>query len=267
MTLGQRNREATQVVDPTTRAGVGGFPSTGVREKEGPMSKEHILVVEDEEDIQELIEYNLAREGYRVTCVGSGEEGVKVARAQLPDLVVLDLMLPGRDGLEVCKTLRADDRTARIPILMLTAKSEEADVVLGLELGADDYLGKPFSPRVLVARAKAALRRTGQAAGTKGAPGPTLKIHDIVIEPGRHAVRIQGEPIDLTLTEFRILHLLAKRPGWVLSRDQIIEAIRGEDYPVTPRSVDVHIAGLRKKLGSAGKHLSTVRGVGYRLEE
>ncbi|MBK8230700.1 MAG: response regulator transcription factor [Candidatus Eisenbacteria bacterium] len=230
------------------------------------MLKEHILVVEDEDDIQELVEYNLAREGYRVTCVGSGEEALKVARAQIPDLVVLDLMLPGRDGLEVCKTLRADERTARIPILMLTAKSEESDVVLGLEVGADDYLAKPFSPRVLVARAKAALRRTTTAVAEKGA-GQTLKVHEIVIEPGRHAVRIEGEPIDLTLTEFRILHLLARRPGWVHSRDQIIEAIRGEDYPVTPRSVDVHIAGLRKKLGSQGKYLTTVRGVGYRFEE
>ncbi len=229
------------------------------------MPKDHILVVEDEEDIQELVEFNLAREGYKVTVVGSGEEGLRIARTQSPDLIVLDLMLPGLDGYAVCKALKSDSRTAPIPIVMLTAKGEESDVVTGLELGADDYVTKPFSPRLLLARAKAALRRHAPGAATD--EGVLLKVHDIVIEEGRHAVRVKGRAIDLTLTEFKILHLLARRPGWVFTRDQIIEAIRGEDYPVTTRSVDVHIAGLRKKLGTAGKYVETVRGVGYRLEE
>ncbi len=228
------------------------------------MAEEHILVVDDEEDILELVEYNLTRQGFRVSTAATGEEALAVARAQLPDLVVLDLMLPGVDGLDVCRILKNDPLTARVPIIMLTAKTQEADVVTGLEVGADDYVTKPFSPRVLLARIRAVLRRkeTGPAADLE-----TVKVRDIVIHPGRHEVLVKGKPVKLTYTEFGVLHLLARRPGWVFTRSQIVDAVRGPDYPVTERSVDVQIAGLRKKLGACGDTIETVRGVGYKLKE
>lgn len=228
------------------------------------MARERVLVVDDEEDILQLVDYNLSKEGYKVTSVTSGEEAISRARADVPDLVVLDLMLPGVDGLEVCRRMRADPATSRIPIVMLTAKGEEADIVTGLELGADDYIAKPFSPRVLIARVKAVLRRNRAEPLTET---DIIKAHDILIDPGRHQVSIDGAPIDLTLTEFRILHILARRPGWVFTRYQIVEASRGEDSEVTDRSVDVHIVSLRRKLGSAGDAIETVRGVGYRFRE
>ena len=228
------------------------------------MAKEQILVVDDEEDLLELVQYNLSKEGYRVTCVATGEDAIKAARTRLPDLVVLDLLLPSVDGLEVCKLLKGDPKTKHIPVVMLTAKGEESDVVTGLELGADDYITKPFSPRVLVARVKAALRRR-----TKSTPDDSLaiKIHELVIHPGRHEVLISGEPVTLTFTEFRLVHFLAQRPGWAFTRSQIVDAVKGEDYPVTERSVDVQVAGLRKKLGDCGHYVETVRGVGYRFKE
>ena len=228
------------------------------------MAGESILVVDDEEDIVELVSYNLAKEGYRVTGAGSGEQALAKVRAKQPDLVLLDLMLPGLDGLEVCRVLKRDPALQHVPIIMLTAKSQDADIVAGLELGADDYVTKPFSPRVLVARVRAVLRRrsTGPPSATE-----TIRRHGIVIHPGRHEVLAQGEPIELSATEFRILHLLARRPGWVFTRDQIVQAVHGEDYPVTERSVDVQIVGLRKKLAGEGKHIQTVRGVGYRFRE
>jgi two-component system phosphate regulon response regulator PhoB len=228
------------------------------------MAKERILVVDDEEDILELVRYNLAREGYQVTGVASGEEALVKARNQAFDVILLDLMLPGLDGLDVCRGLRSHSSTANIPILMLTAKGEDADIVTGLELGADDYVTKPFSPRVLLARIKAVLRRQGQKEDDETA---LVKIHDLTINPARHEVLLKGRSIELTATEFRILHFMARRAGWVFSRDQIISAIRGGDYPVTDRSVDVQIAGLRKKLGPAGAWIETVRGVGYRIKE
>ena len=228
------------------------------------MAHESILVVDDEEDILELLRYNLAKEGYRVTCVASGEEAVKAAKARLPDLILLDLLLPGMDGLEVCRVLKGEDRTRSIPIIMLTAKGEEADIVAGLELGADDYVTKPFSPRVLLARLRAALRRKVTAAPAETAP---LKVHQLVIDPGRHEVLLAGRPLDLTLMEFQLLHLLARRPGWVYTRSQIVQGVHGDDYAVTERSIDVHLVGLRKKLGSFGKNLETVRGIGYRLKD
>jgi two-component system alkaline phosphatase synthesis response regulator PhoP len=228
------------------------------------MAQEHILVVDDEEDILELVRFNLAKAGYRVTCVASGEDALRVARTKLPDLVLLDLMLPGVDGLEVCNTLKRDHKTANIPVVMLTARGEEADIVSGLELGADDYITKPFSPRVMLARIRAVLRRRSQ----KPAEEKTiLKLRDLVIHPGRHEVTVRGKRADLTSTEFKILHLLARRPGWVFTRQQIIDATRGEEYPVTDRSVDVHIVGLRRKLGAIGKQIETVHGVGYRFRE
>lgn len=230
------------------------------------MSRETILVVDDEEDILELVSYNLSREGYQVHRAATGEEGLESVRTTLPDLVVLDLMLPGVDGLEVCKQIKADSRTSHIPIIMLTAKGDEADMVTGLELGADDYVPKPFSPRVLLARVKTVLRRRGAVAAPEG-DSKTITIHGLVINPGRHEVSVKGKVVELTFTEFRILHTLAKRPGWVFSRYQIVDAVRGEDYPVTDRSVDVQIAALRKKLGSYGRYIETVRGIGYRFKD
>jgi len=228
------------------------------------MEKVTILVVDDEEDILELVKYNLAREGYDIETALTGEDTLKRAETMPIDLIVLDLMLPGIDGLEVTRQLKKSPRTQRIPIVMLTAKGEEADVVTGLELGADDYITKPFSPRILVARVKSVLRRISQPAfEAKG----VIRIHELMIHPGRREVHAGGELIKLTYTEFQVLQYLAKRPGWVATRYQIVDAVRGSDYPVTDRSVDVQIVGLRKKLGTYGKYIETIRGVGYRLKE
>jgi two-component system phosphate regulon response regulator PhoB len=228
------------------------------------MVKETILVVDDEEDILELVKYNLAREGYQVVCAATGEDAIAKAKRKLPDLILLDLMLPGMDGLEVCKLLKKDSKTEHIPIIMLTAKSEEADVVSGLEVGADDYIAKPFSPKVLTARVRTMLRRK-----TKNASDniETIKVHELIIDPKRHEVLVAGKAITITFTEFAILHCLAKRPGIVFSRYQIVDAIRGSDYPVTDRSIDVQIVSLRKKLGSAAKYLETIRGIGYKFRD
>jgi two-component system alkaline phosphatase synthesis response regulator PhoP len=228
------------------------------------MANEHVLAVEDEEDILELVRYNLEKEGYRVTGVVSGEEALRHARSRPPDLIVLDLMLPGMDGLTVCRELKQDAKTRDLPIIILTAKGEEADIVAGLELGADDYVTKPFSPRVLLARLRAVLRRRR---AEPAAETDTLKIHGMVIHPGRHEVLVQGRPVDLTATEFRLLAFLARRPGWVFTRSQIVQGVQGEDYAVSERAVDVQIVGLRKKLGPAGQYIETVRGVGYRLKD
>ncbi len=228
------------------------------------MTKKSILIIEDEADILELIKYNLERDGFRTSGAASGEEGLKAARSKVPDLVVLDLMLPGLDGLEVCRLLKADAKTKQIPIVMVTAKGEESDVVTGLELGADDYITKPFSPKVLVARLRTVLRRRSQPAISEDA---VIAIHDIVVDPGRHQVTVKGKAVDLTVTEFGILRLLAGRPGWVFTRYQIVNEVRGDDILVTDRTVDVQIVGLRKKLGTHGKLIETVRGVGYRMKE
>jgi len=227
------------------------------------MSKEKILVVEDGEDIQELVRFNLVREGYDVTCSDSGEDAIAAARQDPPDLVVLDLMLPGVDGLEVCKVLRGESKTAGCAIVMLTAKGEEADVVTGLELGADDYVTKPFSPRVLLARIKAVLRRRKKEEVDETA---RLVFDDLVIDPVRHEVLVEERPIKLTATEFRILKFLARRPGWVFTRYQIVDGAHGPDYPVTDRSIDFQMVGLRRKLGSCARYIETVRGVGYRFK-
>ena len=228
------------------------------------MPKEKILVVDDEEDILELVKYNLEREGFQITCAESGEKALKSTRHERPDLIVLDLMLPGIDGLEVARQLKQDLKTAGIPIVMLTAKGEEADIVTGLELGADDYITKPFSPRVLIARIKAVLRR--QSTQPKD-PDQILNIGNLTIDSGRRTVSAAGNNVDLTFSEFQILRYLAARPGWVFTRSQIVDAVRGDNYPVTDRSVDVQIAGLRKKLGLHGDYIETVRGVGYRFKE
>ena len=228
------------------------------------MANETILVVDDEEDILELIRFHLARDGYTVTTSASGEDAIKQARRQRFDLIVLDLMLPGVDGFEVAKTLKADPKTGAVPILMLTARGEDADIVTGLEIGADDYVTKPFGPRVLCARVKSVLRRRGQAPVDEG---QVLRFQDLEIDPGRRVVTVGGAPLELTFTEFQLLLVLARRPGWVFTRSQIVDAVRGSDYPVTDRSVDVQVVGLRKKLGPHGKVIETVRGVGYRFKE
>jgi two-component system alkaline phosphatase synthesis response regulator PhoP len=228
------------------------------------MAREQILVVDDEENLLELIGYNLTKEGYRVTCASTGEEAMQKARSELPGLIVLDLLLPTVDGLEVCKFLKNDPKTQHIPIIMLTAKGEEVDIVTGLEVGADDYVTKPFSPRVLLARIKAVLRRKSKEPTDEAA---TIKIHELVIDPVRHEVLVESKPVSLTFTEFRLLHVLAQRRGRAFTRIQIVDAVMGEDYPVTDRSVDVHVASLRKKLGPMGAYIETVRGVGYRFKE
>jgi two-component system alkaline phosphatase synthesis response regulator PhoP len=228
------------------------------------MPKAHILVVDDEEDILELVQYNLAKSNYTCTCVASGTEALNTARTILPDLILLDLMLPGLDGLEVCGILKHDAKTRHIPIMMLTAKGAETDIVRGLETGADDYVTKPFSPKVLVARVGAVLRRPPRESQEEAA---SLRIHDFVIHPGRHEVLLEGQPVELTHTEFKVLYYLAKRPGWVFTRSQVVDAVHGDGYPVTDRSVDVQIVGLRKKLGTHGECIETVRGVGYRFKE
>ncbi|MDG1992152.1 MAG: response regulator [Pirellulales bacterium] len=225
--------------------------------------RHNILVVDDEEDLLELVRYTLAKEGHSITCVDTGEKAVDSVRQRLPDLIVLDLMLPGIDGLEVCRRLKRDSKTREVPIIMLTAKSEERDVIIGLDGGADDYVTKPFSPRVLLARVKSLMRR--KDAELRAQHDTTIQIRELVIHPGRHEVTLQGEPIKLTYTEFALLQFLAKRPGWAYTRSQIVDAVKGEDYPVTERSVDVQVAGLRKKLGDFGGNIETVRGVGYRF--
>jgi two-component system phosphate regulon response regulator PhoB len=232
--------------------------------------KRSVLVVEDEEDIRELVSYTLLKEGYQVTSVASGEEALAHAAAQPPDLVVLDLMLPGVDGLTVCQRLRSNPATCAVGIVMLTAKGEEADVVTGLNVGANDYITKPFSRSVLIARVRAVLRSVPSIAdaGPRTAdPEETVKIHNIVVHPGRHEVLVDGSPVDLSVTEFRVLMVLARKPGWVFTREQILDAVHGDSYAITNRAVDVQIVGLRRRLGTAGQHIETVRGVGYRLKE
>lgn len=232
------------------------------------MAKKSILVVEDEEDIQQLVSYNLVRAGFDVDCADSGEDALRRLREKIPDLILLDLMLPGVDGSEVCRNLRINEATREVPVIMLTARGEESDVVAGLDLGADDYITKPFSPGVLISRIKAVLRRkVKEAAAPPREAGNIVHIHDLVIDPGRHEVKVAGELVDLTLTEFGILEFLAKRPGWAFSRQQIIDAVRGYEYIITPRAIDVQIFSLRKKLGETGQKVETVRGVGYRLKD
>ena len=228
------------------------------------MTNPTILVVDDEEDLLELLKYDLTREGFRVVCASTGEQALVMARSEIPDLILLDLMLPGLDGLQVTRRLKEDPETRDIPIAMLTARGEEADIVTGLELGAEDYITKPFSKRVLAARLKTLLRRKRAEPADGEAP---LTIRDLTIHPGRHEVLVKGARVQLTFTEFGILHFLARRPGWVFTRTQIVDAVRGEDYFVTDRAIDVQIVGLRKKLGIAAAYIETVRGVGYRFKE
>lgn len=229
------------------------------------MAREKIVVIEDEPDILEMIEYNLGREGYAVESASSGDEGVKMILREAPDLVLLDLLLPGLDGIEVCRKLKMDPVTQKVPIIMVSAKGEESDIVLGLGVGADDYVTKPFSPKELIARVKAVLRRGSlkdeEAEGERIVRGPLL------IDAMRHEVRIDGEPVSLTATEFRLLHLLAAHPGRVFTRDQLVSRVIGGGAAVIDRNIDVHVRAIRKKLGEHRTLIGTVRGVGYRFQD
>jgi two-component system phosphate regulon response regulator PhoB len=226
------------------------------------MANETILIVEDEADIRELIRYNMEREGYKVVECASSEEANDYLNRSLPDLILLDLMLPGTDGFAFCRAVRAAERTAKMPVIMVTARDEDADIVAGLEVGADDYMTKPFSARILSARVRAVLRRRATEPDDEK---DVLVRGPIEIDRKHHAVKIDGEPVILTLSEFKMLDLFLKRPGMVFSRYQIVDAVHGEDYPVTDRSVDVQIVGLRRKMGVCSHLIETVRGVGYRM--
>jgi two-component system, OmpR family, alkaline phosphatase synthesis response regulator PhoP len=233
------------------------------------MVRQSVLVVEDEEDIRELVSYNLLKEGYQVAGVASGEDALTAVESRTPDLVLLDIMLPGLDGLSVCRKLKGNPKFESIPIIMLTAKGEEPDIVAGLNMGADDYVTKPFSPKVLLARIQAVLRRaeTEQEVSPEEQESKIVEIRDLRIHPGRHEVFVCGKPAELTATEFKLLHFLVQRPGWVFTRQQILDGVHGDNYAITDRAVDVQIVGLRRKLGPVGSYIETVRGVGYRFKE
>ncbi len=227
------------------------------------MAKSTILVIDDEKDFIELVKYNLEKEAFIVKGVLDGESGLASVARDLPDLAVIDLMLPGMDGLEVCRRLRSDPRTSSVPIIMLTAKSAESDRVVGLELGADDYVTKPFSPRELAARVKAVLRRS-----TPQNTAPAIiRRGDLTIDLNRRDVSCESTSVSLTASEFRLLHFLANHPGQVFSRSELIDGAMGRDISVVDRTVDVHITSLRKKLGNCGESIETVRGFGYRFKE
>lgn len=226
--------------------------------------KEKILVVDDEKDILELIDYNLTKNGYRVKTAISGEDALELIKENGYDLLILDLMLPGIDGLDLCKIIKADRNKSNLPVIMVTAKTEEADKVAGLEIGADHYVTKPFSPRELLAIVKATLRRKTTKHEEEAA---IIERGDMKIHTGRHEVTLSDKKIELTNLEFKILVVLARKPGWVMTRYQIVDATRGEDISVTDRSVDVHIVSLRKKLGKYSNYIETIRGVGYKFKE
>lgn len=227
------------------------------------MAKPTLLIVDDEEDIRELVRLQLEREHYATLTCETGERALELARQKQPGGIILDLMLPGIDGLEVCRKLKQDPKTQAIPIVMLTAKGEESDIITGLELGADDYVTKPFSGRVLVARLRAVLRRHALPSQEE----EVLSHGGIEMDMARREVRVNGEPVKMTFTEFNILHILARRPGVVFTRYKIVDALHGNDYLVTDRAVDVQIVSLRKKLGPCGNAIETVRGVGYRFKD
>jgi two-component system phosphate regulon response regulator PhoB len=227
------------------------------------MAKGTILVIDDEKDLIELVRYNLEREGFDVIGAPDGESGLKMAAQSQPDVILVDVMLPGIDGLDVCRMLRSNNRTARIPVIMLTAKSAESDRVVGLELGADDYVTKPFSPRELGARVKAVLRRTS----LHQEPPDVVRRGDLFIDLSRREVFCKDRAVVLTATEFRLLQFLADRPGRVFSRSEIIDGSLGRDVAVLDRTIDVHVMALRRKLGRCGEWIETIRGFGYRFRE
>jgi len=226
------------------------------------MSKRRVLIIEDDRDIVEMLEYNLQEAGYETISALNGESGIAAAKKERPDLIVLDIMLPIIDGFEVCRTLKKDDTVANIPIIILSAKSQETDKIIGLELGADDYVTKPFSPRELIARTKAILRR-GRVQRTDS----RIERGNIVIDSTKHKVTVNGCDVLLTFTEFKLLEFMARRPGVVFSRSQILDAVSGEDAMVYDRTVDAHVKSLRHKLGPAKDCIETVWGAGYRFRE
>ncbi|MAI86916.1 MAG: DNA-binding response regulator [Candidatus Marinimicrobia bacterium] len=223
-----------------------------------------VLVIEDEPDIMELIEFNLKKYNYNVLLANNGEKGLKDARSFEPDLILLDLMLPGIQGIDVCRVIKSDENIKNTPIIILSALGQEEDIVKGLDAGADDYVSKPFSLDILNARIKSVLRR--YIRNDYGDANKTIVLKGIKISPRTREVTIEGELISLTYTEFQILHLLISHPGWVFTRYQIIDKIRGENYPVTDRSIDFQIVGLRKKMLGKGNLIETIRGVGYRFQ-
>ncbi len=227
------------------------------------MSREKILVVEDEVDILELIDFKLSREGFQIIQAADGEAGLEKARSEDPDLMLLDIMLPGLDGLEICRRLKRDPLTESIPIIFVSAKGEESDVVAGLELGADDYLIKPFSPRELAARAKAVLRRHSRKKDDRSAE--RVSFPGLIVDPMKHEVLVDGEAIDFTATEFRLLEFLARYPGRAFTRRQLLGRVIGDEAEVVDRNIDVHVRALRKKLGDQQDRIETLRGVGYRF--
>ena len=229
------------------------------------MAKSKVLVIEDEPDILEVIQYNLEREGHKVIACRNGEQGLSKIRTDNPDLVILDLMLPGMDGVEVCRQVKSDPVLRAIPIIMVTAKSEESDIVLGLGIGADDYITKPFSPRELIARVKVVLRRgpLREESGT----GERVVRGSLTIDLGRYEARAAEQLLNLTPTEMRLLHFLASHPGRVFPRAHLLSRVIGEDAIVTDRNIDVHVRALRQKLGEHESLIETVRGVGYRFAE
>jgi two-component system phosphate regulon response regulator PhoB len=231
--------------------------------------KQHVLIVEDEPEIAKLIRFHVDREGLESRIVASGRTALEIVDREPPDLVLLDLMLPDLDGLEVCRRLKRSDRTRSVPVVIVSAKGEEADIVTGIELGADDYVTKPFSPAILIARVKNVLRRAGGGPGATPESGTRIELAGgtIVIDDDRHAVSAFGKPVELTVTEYGILRFLAQRPGFVRTRDQIISAVHGQNTILSSRTVDVHVTALRRKLGAAGKVVETVRGIGYRMTE
>lgn len=229
------------------------------------MQPAKVAIIEDEADILEVIEYNLAREGFQVYQATDGETALRLVQSETPDLVLLDLMLPKVDGLEVCRRLKADQKTRGIPIIMVTAKGEESDIVLGLGIGADDYVTKPFSPKELVGRVKAVLRRGPLQ--EEVSPQDRISVGSLVVDPARHEVKLDGERVSFTPTEFRLLHFLASHPGRVFTREQILDRVSGEGVFIVDRNVDVHVRALRKKLAKHAKLIETIRGVGYRFQD
>jgi len=229
------------------------------------MKDQKIIFIEDESDLREVIEHNLIREGYQVYSSSDGENGLQLIREKSPDLILLDLMLPGLDGLDVCRALKTDAITRAIPIIMVTAKGEESDIVLGLGIGADDYVTKPFSTKELIARIKAVLRRSSLKEDQSGQE--RIVRGEVVIDMGRHEVQVEGESVVFTATEFRLLHFLASHPGRVFTRDQLLSRVIGEDAYVIDRNIDVHIRSIRKKLGEHLDLIETIRGVGYRFRD
>lgn len=228
--------------------------------------RKKIAVIDDEPDIGELLKYNLEQEGYQVELISEGERALERLRLQRPDLVILDLMLPGVSGMELCRQMRKSSDFENMPIIMLTAKSSETDKIVGLEIGADDYITKPFSPREVVARVKAVLRRLEEPRRESGS-SDMLEFEGIRVDVSRHEVQVEGAEVKLTNTEFKILHCLIQRPGHVYNRQQLIDFALGENVSVVDRTIDVHITNLRKKLMGKGNRIESIRGVGYRMKE